>query len=247
MEATDMRRTLTALVLGVLTALPAAAQTADDVIAKHMAAVGGLAKLQAVKSVRMTGRITLGPGVEAPMVLEIKRPRSLRLDFTVQDMVGSQGYDGTKAWMLMPFTGSKVPQEMSADEASMFEEQADIDGPLVDYKAKGNTVELLGKEKVEGSDTYKLKVTLKSGAIRTFYLDADTFLEIKEEGKRMLRGTEMETETIVGDYKQVDGLMMPHALDSGVKGTPRRQKIVVEKIELNVPIDDARFKMPDVK
>jgi outer membrane lipoprotein-sorting protein len=191
--------------------------------------------------------MTVGPGIEAPIVLEIKRPNSMRMDITVQGMVGSQAYDGASGWSLMPFGGSKVPQQMTAEEATLAEEQADIDGPLIDYKAKGNTVELLGKEKVEGADAYKLKVTLKNGVVRTMYVDAEHFLEIKEESRRTIRGSEMEMDTIVGDYKEVDGLMLPHSVDAGAKGSPQRQKLVIEKIEINVPIDDARFKMPDVK
>lgn len=242
-----MRRTPIAFVVALLVALPAAAQTADEIIAKNIAAKGGLAKLQAVKTIRMTGKMTIAPGVDAPIVMELKRPNAMRVDFTVQGMVGSQAYDGAKGWQLMPFAGSKVPQELSAEETALAAEQADLDGPLMDYKAKGNTVELLGKETIEGSVTHKLKVTLKNGVVRTFYIDAEHFLEIKEEARRTIRGTETETETIIGDYKEVDGMMFPHAVDAGVKGSPQRQKIVIDKIEINMPIDDARFKMPDVK
>lgn len=242
-----MRKGIIAFVIGIALAAPAASQTVDEIIAKHIDAIGGLEKIKAIKTVRMTGKMTVGPGIEAPVVMELKRPNAMRLDITVQGMVGSQAFDGTKGWSLMPFGGSKVPQEMAADEMKLAEEQAEIDGPLVDYKAKGNTVELLGKDKVEGSDAYKLKVTLKSGVVRTIYIDAEHFLQIKEEAKRTIRGTEVESDTIVGDYKEVGGMMFPHAVDSGQKGNPQRQKLVIEKIELNVPIDDARFKMPEVK
>ena len=184
---------------------------------------------------------------EAPVVMEIKRPSSMRLDFTVQGMTGTQAYDGKVGWTLMPFQGSTTPQPMAGEELQMMAEQADIDGPLVDYKAKGNTVELLGKEPVEGADAYKLKVTLKNGVVRTMYIDAEHFLQVKEESKRTIRGTEIEGETILGDYKEVGGMMFPHSMDSGQKGNPQRQKIVVDKIEVNVPIDDARFKMPESK
>jgi outer membrane lipoprotein-sorting protein len=242
-----MRRLSLTVAAAILAATPAAAQPADEIIAKNLAAKGGLEKLKAVNTIRMTGRMTFGPGIEAPIVLEIKRPKSMRMDLTIQGMTGSQAYDGASGWSLMPFGGSKVPQQMTAEEATLAEEQADIDGPLIDYKAKGNTVELLGKEKVEGAEAYKLKVTLKNGVVRTMYIDAEHFLEIKEESKRTIRGTEMEMETIVGDYKEVNGLMLPHSVDAGAKGSPQRQKLVIEKIEINVPIDDARFKMPDVK
>ena len=243
-----MLKGIVAFVIGMAAlATPAAAQTVDEIIAKHLEALGGMEKLKAVKTVRMTGRMTVGPGIEAPVVMEIKRPNAMRMDITVQGIVGSQAYDGTTGWTLMPFAGSKVPQQMAEDEMKMAQEQADIDGPLVDYKAKGNTVELLGKDKVEGADAYKLKVTLKNGVVRTMYIDAEHFLQVKEESKRTIRGTEIDGETILGDYKEVDGMMFPHSVDSGQKGNPQRQKLVVEKIELNVPIDDSRFKMPEVK
>ena len=242
-----MHKGMLAFALGLALASPAAAQTVDEIIAKHVEALGGMQKLKSVKTVRMTGKMTVGPGIEAPIVMELKRPNSMRLDFTVQGMTGTQAYDGKIGWTFMPFQGSKVAQQMADDELKMAAEQADIDGPLVDYKAKGNTVELLGKDKVEGADAYKLKVTLKNGVIRTMYIDAEHFLQVKEESKRTIRGTEIEGETILGDFKEVDGMMFPHSVDSGQKGNPQRQKIVVEKIELNVPIDDTRFKMPEGK
>lgn len=242
-----MRKGILPFLVGLALAVPAAAQTAEEIIAKHIEALGGLEKIKAVKSIRMTGKMTLGPSIEAPVVLELKRPNSLRMDITVQGMVGSQAFDGTTGWTLMPFQGSKAPQQMAADELKMTQEQADMDGPLVDHAAKGNTVELMGKEKIEGSDAHKLKVTLKTGVVRTVYIDAEHFLQIRDESRRTIRGTEIDTETILGDYKEVEGLMFPHAIDSGQKGSPQRQKLMVEKIELNVPIDDARFKMPEVK
>lgn len=244
-----MRKAIAACVIGVaaLVSLSAAQMSVDEIIAKHIEALGGMDKLKAMNTVRMTGTMTVGPGIEAPVVMEIKRPSSMRLDFTVQGMTGTQAYDGKVGWTLMPFQGSTTPQPMAGDELQMMAEQADIDGPLVDYKAKGNTVELLGKEPVEGADAYKLKVTLKNGVVRTMYIDAEHFLQVKEESKRTIRGTEIEGETILGDYKEVNGMMFPHSVDSGQKGNPQRQKIVVEKIEVNVPIDDTRFKMPETK
>jgi outer membrane lipoprotein-sorting protein len=244
-----MRRAIAAVLIGFAAfASPSAEQmSVDEVIAKHIDALGGMDKLKAVNTVRMTGKMTVGPGIEAPVVMELKRPSMMRLDFTVQGMTGSQAYDGKVGWTLMPFQGSTTPQQMAGEELSMMAEQADIDGPLVDYKAKGNTVELLGKEAVDGADAYKLKVTLKNGVVRTMYIDAEHFLQVKEESKRTIRGSEIEGETILGDYKEVGGMMFPHSVDSGQKGNPQRQKIAVDKIEVNVPIDDTRFKMPESK
>src|SRR5262249_38673834 len=120
----------------------------------------------------------------------------------------------------------------------------DFDGPLMDYKAKGHTVELVGKEPVEGADAFKFKVTKKNGNIDYIYLDAETYLLVKTEGKVHRRGTEIEGETTFSDYKDVNGYMMPFSLEQGAKGLPMRQKMTFTKIEVNVPLDDARFAMP---
>jgi len=241
------KKILLGLAAAVALALPAAAQTVDEIIAKNIEARGGMQALKAANTMRMSGRMTVGPGLEAPFVLEQKRPNRMRLDITFQGMTGTQAYDGSSAWMVMPFMGKKDPEKVPDEEAQAFSEQADFDGILVDYKDKGHTVELLGKEPIEGSEAYKLKVTLKDGAIRYIYLDADAFLEIRTEGKRKIRGSEVEGESSIGDYKEVAGLMLPHAVESGAKGSPQKQKITIDQIEINVPIDDARFVMPEVK
>ena len=220
------------------------AQTADEIIAKNIQARGGLDKLKSVQTIKATATMAMGPGMEAPGMLIQKRGNLARLEFTVQGLTAVQAYDGKNAWQIMPFTGKKDPELMSADEAKEVEEMADVDGPLVDYKSKGHQVELLGKEKVEGTDAYKLKVSLKNGDVLTVYIDADSFLTIKEETKRTVRGTEQVVESAIGDYKEVDGLVIPFAIESGVKGSQEREKLTITKIELNVPADDSIFKMP---
>jgi len=235
---------ITLLAVLVASAPVASAQTVDELIAKNIEAKGGLAKLKAVKSQRATGKMVAGPGMEFPFVMLSKRPKSTRLEFTFQGMTGMQVYDGKTAWMSMPFMGKKEPEVMPPDEAKMIEEQADMDGPLMDYKEKGHTVELAGKEQVEGADAFKLKVTLKGGDVRHIYLDAETYLEIKVESKRTVRGAEIEGESYLSDYKEVGGMMMAHVMESGAKGSPQRQKLVIEKVELNPEIADSLFAMP---
>jgi len=220
------------------------AQTVDEIIAKNVKARGGMDKIKSVQTIRSTATMTMGPGMEAPGSMTVKRPDMARLEFTVQGLTAIQAYDGKNAWQIMPFMGKKDPELMSADDKKDMEENADIDGPLVDYKSKGNKIELLGKEKVEGTDAYKLKITLKNGDVITDYLDADSFLEIKQEMKRTVRGSEQEIEASLGDYKEVNGVMFPFAMENGIKGSQEKQKITVSKIELNVPVDDAIFKMP---
>lgn len=239
-----LRRWLMLAVASLVTASFASAQTADEIVAKHVTARGGMEKLKAVKTMRMTGTMMVGSGMEAPIVLETKRPNSMRMEFTIQGLTGVQAYDGTTAWAVMPFQGKKEPEALPAEQTAIIAEQADFDGQLVDYKEKGNSVELVGKEPVEGTDAYKLKLTLKNGEVRYVYLDAEYFLEIRTEGSRTVRGTQLEFEASIGDYKEVGGLMFPHSMESGAKGTPQKQKLTISKIELNPEVDDARFKMP---
>lgn len=166
------------------------------------------------------------------------------MEFTLQGMTGVTAFDGSTAWQVMPFMGKPDAEPLPSEQARMFEEQADFDGLLVGYKEKGHTVELVGKETVEGTDAYKLKVTMKNGETRYIFLDAEYFLEIRTEGSRTIRGSQVEFESSIGDYKEVNGLMFPHSVDSGAKGAPQRQKFTITKIELNPDLDDARFKMP---
>jgi outer membrane lipoprotein-sorting protein len=238
-----LRKCLGLLAL-TLPALPATAQTVDELIAKNVEARGGLDKLKSVQTIRLTGKMTMGPGMEAPVRLELKRPNSVRMEYTFQGMTGVQAWDGTSGWAISPFSGKTDPEPLSPEDAKEAEEQSDMDGPLVDYKAKGHSVELVGKEKLEGSDTYKLKVTLKNGTVNYTYLDADSYLAIREESKRTVRGSDVEVESTIGDYKEVGGLLIPHSIQNGAKGRPEKQDIVIDKIELNPPLDDARFKMP---
>ena len=238
-----IRKILLALFATVLLTPALLAQSVDDIIAKHLDARGGAAKVRAVKSMKASGKMTMGP-MEAPFTMSFMRPMMMRMEFTIQGMTGIQAFDGSSGWALMPFQGKKDAEPMTADDQKQVQEQSDMDGPLVDYKEKGNKVELLGKEKVEGTDAYKLKVTLKNGDVLTQYIDADNYLEIKEEGKRNVRGTDQEFETAFGDYKEVDGLMLPHAMESGIKGGEHQQKITIEKYEVNSAMEAMSFKMP---
>ncbi len=141
------RRFLAGLALAALAAAPASAQTVDEILAKNAAARGGLDKIKAVQTMRLTGTMTVGPGMEAPFVMEQKRPNLMRMEFTLQGMTGIQAFDGKVGWQLMPFSGRKDPEPMAEDALKQAQEQADFDGPLIDAKAKGNTVELVARRR----------------------------------------------------------------------------------------------------
>lgn len=240
---------LIALPIIVAAPLMAQALSTDQIIAKNVEAMGGMAKMKAIKSVRITGKAGGGP-MEVPFVMEQKRPGSYYQDVTVQNMHLIEAFDGKTGWTINPFAGyggKKDPELMDADALKSAQDNADIDGPLVDYKEKGNKVEYLGKEDLEGSPVHKLQVTLKTGNVKTIFVDADSFLVLKQTSKRVIRGTEVETETTIGDYKEEGGVMMPHSMEMGAKGRPEKQKLTIEKVEINPALDDAKFKMPEKK
>ena len=239
-----MRKLLLAFACVAALAANAPAQTADEIVEKFVKTVGGMEKIQAVKSLRRVGKFTGGGGFEAQYVEENKRPNLVRQEFVIQGMTGVYAYDGRDGWKVEPWNGKKDAEAVGEEDLKTLIEDSDIDGPLVNYRAKGVKVEYAGMDEVEGTDAHKLKVTLANGDVRFYYMDTDYFVPIKIDTKRMIRGAEREYETILGDYKEVGGWYLPFSFESGVKGSPNRQKITYEKIEANVALDDSRFKRP---
>ncbi len=225
-----------------LITVPLSAQTADDIIAKYITTIGGMDRIQAMQTLRRTGRFTGGGGFEAVVVQENKRPGSVREEFSIQGMTGITAYDGRTGWKIEPWGGKKDPEALGEEELRSISEDADFDGPLINYQQKGNKVELVGLEQVEGTDAYKLKVTLANGDIRYYYMDSDYYVPIRIDTQRMIRGAQQEFETSLGDYKRVAGVYLPHSIETGARGSQDRAKITYDKIEANVAIDDARFK-----
>jgi len=235
-----LARTLSAAAF--LVAAAASAETADDVIARHVAARGGMEKIKAIQSVDMKVKANQ-QGLEFPGRLEWKRPDKLRIEMTIQGKTMVQGYDGKTAWTIMPFLGSPDAQAMSADDAKDVIEQADMDGPMIDYKAKGNTVELLGREDVDGAPADKLKVTMKNGDVTYLYVDAETGLTVKETSKHKQQGSEIEVDSYLTNYKPVNGVLFPFAIENKVQGKSMGQ-FTIEEVKPNVAIDDQAFVMP---
>jgi len=239
-----MRKPLLTLAGLAALAAPLPAQTADEIIAKYLTNVGGMDKIQAVTTLRRTGKVVLGGGFEAGVIQESKRPNKLRQEFVFQGMTGVNAYDGKTGWKIEPWQGKKDPEALSEEEMKQIVEDADFDEALVNYRQKGNKVEFAGTEQVEGTDVYKLKVTLASGDLRYYYMDTDYYVPIKIDIKRMIRGAEQEFETTLGDYKAVAGWYLPYSIETTRKGSEDTQKITFDKIEANVPVDDGRFAKP---
>jgi hypothetical protein len=219
-------------------------QTADELIAKNIQARGGMEKIQAIKTMRMTGKFEGGGGFTASVGQENQRPNLLRETFTLQGMSQVQAYDGKNGWQIQPFGGKKDPELLGEDDLRDLLLDADFDGPLVDYKEKGSTVEYLGHDVVDGDDALRLKVTLQNGDIIYDYLDPDTFMEIRREIQQFIRGSVRDRLVGFGSYKPVNGVMFPFSVSQGPKNNPDAQTITVQKFEVNVPIDPTDFALP---
>jgi outer membrane lipoprotein-sorting protein len=239
-----MRKTsMLAALLCACLPLGAAAISADELIAKNIEARGGASALAALKTVRYTGTFKPGGGIEFGFTQIVKRG-GVRNELAVQGLVIVQAYDGKEGWAINPLQGRKDPERMPADDIKSLVDQADLDGPLIDYKAKGNKVEYLGTEDVDGSDAHKLRVTQANGDKRIVFLDPDYFLTIREITQRQVRGREVESEVDFGAYEKVDGVYVPFEIAAGPRGATEKGTLVIDKAEPNVTADDALFRFP---
>ncbi|MEO7166695.1 MAG: hypothetical protein ABI787_08620 [Spartobacteria bacterium] len=224
---------------------PAAMPTVDELVAKNIEAKGGAAALEAIKTIRFQGRMLVNQGqMELSFTETMERPGKVRSEAVLQGMTLVQAYDGTNGWKIYPFQGRKDPERMSGDESKSLVEEAEIGGPLIDWKAQGKTVTYLGTEDVEGTPAHKLQVVRKNGDVSYVYLDPDHFLEIRIITQRVEQGAKVEVESDYGDYEKVSGVFFPFSLEAGSKGSTDKQKIIIEKGEANIPVDDAIFAFP---
>ncbi|HEY3446130.1 MAG TPA: outer membrane lipoprotein-sorting protein [Myxococcales bacterium] len=183
--------------------------------------------------------------VQLPFALELARPRKSRLEIQFKGETAVQVYDGTHGWKLRPFLGRHEVEPFNAEELKLASAQADLDGPLLDAEAKGSRIALLGTEKVGGREAYKLEVTPKSGEVRHVWVDTQTFLEAQVDGTRRMDGKARTVLTAMRDYKSVGGLMVPHTLETTVEGVAGSEKILVQHVEVNAELADARFARPE--
>jgi hypothetical protein len=182
--------------------------------------------------------------VTAPFVLELARPARMRTEFSVEGQKGVRAWDGRNAWEQLPLPGER-PRPMSPEDAAEARAQADVDlSPLVDAAAKGYSIELIGRDRLPGGDTWKLHVRGNAVPARTLHIDAKTHLVVRTEDTRSVEGREVEFVTEVGDYRSVGGLVFPHRIDVGPKGSSESQSLVIQKVEVNPPLDLSRFTMP---
>ncbi|MBD5655899.1 MAG: hypothetical protein IAI50_12070 [Candidatus Eremiobacteraeota bacterium] len=236
-----------ALVAATLSAQAARAETSAELIAKNLVARGGSEKLAAISSVQFTGKI-ISPGDFELAYVETRARKNgeARYESSVQGMTLVQGFDGKIGWRINPFEGRRDAERMSEDDMRALADDATIDGPVLSSKARGSTVTYLGREDFEGTNTYKLRVADPSGVQYMYYLDPDTYLEIKVVETRKIRGARQVTLMEYSDYERVDGVYFPFAIESGAADSTadQRQKLVIDRARANISVDDATFAMP---
>ena len=241
------RHALAAL-LASCAAIPASAQDAQSLIAKNLEARGGAAAIDAIKNVSFQGR-TIFPG---DFELAYKEARAktgaeplVRYDLSVQGLDVIQSYDGHGGWKINPFQGRKDAERMSADESRQLADAATIEGPLLHSRSDGSKVQYLGRDDFDGTMAYKLKVTQKDGDEFVYWLDPDTYLEIKVDETRRIRGAQTTSENELGDYEKIAGVYFPMSVESWSQGSPnQRQRTVLASGTANEPVNADFFAEP---
>jgi hypothetical protein len=223
--------------------------SAAEIARRNVAARGGIEAWHAVRAMRMSGEMDAGGTSDAklPFALFLKRPQRTRLEVTFAGKNAVQVYDGARGWKLRPFLNRDDVEPFKPSELQAAASAAELDGPLVDYAAKGTRIEAAGTEKVEGKWTYKLELTLKTGEQRFLWVDAVTFLDTKISGDvRKLDGRPHQVAVFSRDYRTVDGLEIPFLQETVVEGVKRSHKIVIKAVAVNPPLQDALFAKPTV-
>jgi hypothetical protein len=239
---------LTALIAPTIFAQGTNKPTVDQLVAKNVDAKGGAAALRDLQTLRLAGKMLVQQGqIQLAYLQTKKRPDEVRSEASLQGMTQIEAYDGKEGWRVSPFFGRRDPERMSADDVKALVEDAEMDGPLIDWQAKGNAVEYLGTEDVDGTPAHKLKVTRKNGDVSLVYLDPDHFLEIRVLTQRTRHGAYEEVETDLGDYEKAGGVFVPTSIEFGRKGAPDKQRIIIDKVEANVPVDETMFHFPASK
>ena len=213
--------------------------------------MGGIDKLKAVSSIKMEAKIQSpqAPGMDILMTMSAVNGKGFRQDITVMGMSMQGGYDGTTAWNNAPtmMGGSGNPEPLPAEQAERAKEQIDLAGALVDYASKGNSIELLGKEDLEGSEVFKLKVNKKNGDTEYHYIDSGSFLILKTETITKLKGQETKSSQLLSNYKEVNGMKFPFTIEQDNPLMGGTSSINFTSILVNVPVDESAFKMPAKK
>jgi outer membrane lipoprotein-sorting protein len=237
-------RHLSAMLLVALSfaAAGAFAMDLDELVGKALDAQGGVAAFKAVQSQKATGKI-MTQGMEMPITLLTARPNLMRVEVSVMGMSMVQAFDGTTGWSINPMTGSQDPQPMGEFETKNARLQADMDGPLQNWEARGWVGEYIGQEDVEGTAAHRLRIDTGQDIVIELWLDAESFLPLKQNSKVKFEQQEIESQMYFSDYRTVSGLVVPFALETR-QGDQVMMNMIFDSIEFGVAIDPTVFAMP---
>jgi hypothetical protein len=182
--------------------------------------------------------------VELPFLLELARPHKMRLEVQFTGQTAIQVFDGVNGWKLRPFLGRREVENYTDDEMKTAKEQPDIEGPLIGYEAKGIKLERVGKGQVDGKDAFKLRLTMKDGLVRNVWIDTQSFLDVRMDESRVLNGKPRTVVTYFRKYKAVDGLQIPHQVETTIEGARGSEKINIDHVTVNKKLDASRFVKP---
>ncbi len=234
------------LFVGILFAFSLTAQdlSLDEILDNYYQVVG-LDKLAEVKSMEIKGK-SFNQGMEYDFTMIVVPPKRYRIEVPIQGQQMVQVYDQGEAWMIAPWTGTLAPKDITGDQLKGMKKQADITGELYDWKEKGNTVELLGKDDMEGSDVYKIKLTDKNGDETIYFIDAENFVILKTENITTMRGEPVKTESTMSDYKPVtEGIIMAYSSATSYNGQVMNN-MTIDTVILNPEVDLTIFEKPEV-
>ena len=226
-----------------------ASYSVEQIIEHNVAARGGLAAWRAAKTLTIAGELDAGgkPNHALPFVLKEKRPRKSRLEINFKDQTSVQVYDGAQGWKVRPFLNRLEVENYTPAELKSAAAEQDLDGPLVDYAAKGTQISLLSPEPVEGHPAYRLRLTFNNGSKRDLWIDAGSFLELKMEGEpRKLDGKMHNVFVYFRDYKTESGLTTARLQETAVDGVKQTYKMKITRVSVNDALDDSLFQKPSL-
>ncbi len=237
---------LLALAISAGIYLDASAQTADEIIAKNLAARGGIEKVRAIRSMVMTDSVSTPDGRGTPLRIFALRPGRIREELTVGQSRSIKAFDGQTGWIQNPGPRGASARALTGGDLDELRDDAEnaIDGVLADYAAKGSRVEYTGTQTVDGKPCYKLKVTLHTGHTQYQYIDTGTYLEVRQDILGTMDGKASAIEQTLGEYRSEGGVMFAHTIVSVMRGRPERSTMTIQRIEINPPVDERVFSMP---
>lgn len=237
-----MRKLIALITLIVVSASAFAGEDVNDIVAMHIKAKGGLAKIKGIKSLVREGTMSMAQGMELSFTESYKRGGKYRMDMNFQGASIIQAFDGQIAWSQNPMAGNK-PEKQSAEESKEAVDRADFDGPLVDYKEKGKKVEYVSTEDIDGTTAFKLKVTDKDGKESFLYIDATTYLEMRSDSQLSMMGQQADVEIVFGNFQEIEGVQMPQLMEVRADGQTV-MSMTYTTTKANVDVPDARFAFP---